>query len=250
MELFKFIEYFYVVTYKNPPIIEAVLDIRVSGFENESFKEFADRFDEMLHEYPQKRILNSLQGSFIFNNDTSEPTKEITSDCHGVVFSKSKETRQVQFRRDGFTYNLLAPYTNWNELKIEASKLWEVYIKEFANVKIERMALRYINRIVIPKSDKLLKDYILSIPPIPNSLPQLYKSFFSQVEVPCDHKNCFAIINTTIQTSSAKEISVILDIDVYKSVVDHFNFNDFDYIRELKNSIFESCITESTRLLF
>ena len=44
---------------------------------------------------------------------------------------------------------------------------------------------------------------------------------------------------------------LILDIDVYKNILDsHFDFEDFNYIRDVKNSVFESCITDCTRELF
>jgi uncharacterized protein (TIGR04255 family) len=236
------------MTYPNAPISEAVLDIKVSNLDNEVLDSFQELHSNLKGKYPNSRIINAITGSFTI---TGEQPNEISSVFQGVVFSNADSSRQVQFRIDGFTYNFLKPYTNWNDLKEEAKSLWEVYQSKFPNLKVERMALRYINRIVIPRPFKKLSDYILITPPIPKALPQLYNSFFSQLQIPCDKTGFTTIINSTIETPTEKQVPFILDIDVFKILGDEkFNFQDFDYIRDTKNGIFESCITEKARELF
>ena len=236
--------------YSNAPIREAVLDIRVSGLDNKNFDDFDNLFNLIKEDFPNKRRMNTLQGSFSIEVDNKNASDEIISNFQGVIFSTEKQNRQVQFRRDGFTYNFLAPYTNWNELKTESQRLWNFYLNEFPELRIERMALRYINRIAVPIPFDNIEEFVVNLPPIPKVLPQVYKSFFSQIEIPCDDNGCTTLINTTIETPSSKEVPIILDIDVFKLVEENFNFDDFDYIRNVKNSIFESCITDKTRELF
>lgn len=233
--------------YLNAPIREAVLDIRVSGLDNKNFEDFDNLYNSIKEDFPNKRRMNTLQASISIDNNAND---EIVSNFQGVIFSTEKQNRQVQFRRDGFTYNFLAPYTNWNELKTESQRLWNLYLNKFPEIKIERMALRYINRIAVPIPFNNIEEFVVNTPPIPKVLPQVYKSFFSQIEVPCDDNGCTTLINTTIETPSSKEVPIILDIDVFKLVEENFNFDDFDYIRNVKNSIFESCITDKTRKLF
>ncbi len=43
-------------------------------------------------------------------------------------FSKTPDRLNVaQFRRDGFTFNRLRPYTKWEEIRPEALRLWQLY---------------------------------------------------------------------------------------------------------------------------
>lgn len=77
----------------------------------------------------------------------------------------------------------------------------------------------------------------------------MYKSFFSQVEVPCHDPDFSAIISVTIETPTVNYVPYILDIDVYKNLDLGFEFGEFEYIRKVKNEIFESCITAKTREL-
>lgn len=236
--------------YKNAPIREAVLDIKVIGLNDRTFEDFNQLFETIKNQYPNKRRINTLQGSFVIKDNNTKTDEEIVSGFHGVIFSSEKQNRQVQFRKDGFTYNFLSPYTNWNDLKGESQKLWELFLNKFPEIKVERMALRYINRVVIPRPFDHIEDFITNVPPIPKGLPQIYNTFFSQIEIPCNRDGYVALINSTIETPTPKEVPFILDIDIYKGVKENFNFNDFDYIREVKNAIFESCITDKARELF
>jgi uncharacterized protein (TIGR04255 family) len=239
------------MTYSNAPIREAVLDIKVSGLENKSFNDFQEFYELIKNDYPNSRTINAFALDEAFpikiNNKSNN---EIIPQFQGIIFSSNKSNRQVQFRRDGFTYNFLAPYTNWNDIRGESKKLWDLYLHKFPEIKIERMALRYINRIVIPRPFDNIEEFVVNVPPIPKGLPQIYKSFFSQIEVQCDRDDYSALINSTIETPTPKEVPFILDIDVFKMVKGNFDFNDFDYIRNVKNSIFESCITDKARTLF
>ena len=237
--------------YSNAPIREAVLDIRVSGLDSKNFDDFQQLWAPIENTYPNIRRINRLEGTFnIDENGVDKSKDEITSNFRGVVFSTERQNKQVQFRIDGFTHNFLAPYSNWDEFKSEAKKLWNIYINKFPEANIERMALRYINRIVIPRPFDHIEEFVINVPPIPKVLPQVYKTFFSQIEIPCDDNDCVTLINTTIETPTSKEVPIILDIDVFKTINENFNFDDFDYIRNVKNSIFESCITDKTRELF
>lgn len=240
------------MTYSKAPIREAVLDIRVTGLENQSFEDFHSLFEKekIASEYPNKRQINSLQGSFTIKSDNTRTEEEVKSNFYGLIFSSEKNNRQVQFRKDGYTYNFLAPYSNWDEFKGESRLLWDMFIEKFPNLKVERMALRYINRIVLPRPFINVEEFVINVPPIPKGLPQIFNSFFSSIEVPCEREDYIAIINTTIETPTPKEVPFILDIDVFKEVKNNFDFDDFDYIREVKNSIFESCITDKARTLF
>lgn len=235
------------MTYPNAPIREAIFDIRVNQLEGKTYEDFAGIYELIKDKYINKRKINMFESTFNF---AENKTSETNSFFRGVIFSDKQNKKQVQFRTDGFTLNFLSLYSNWDDFKSEAYELWKIYLEYFPTANVERIALRYINRIEIPTTFKGFEEYVINIPPIPSVLPKVYKSFFSQIEVPCEDEDYSAIITSTIETLTEKHIPYILDIDVYKDVKDNLNFDDFDYIRKVKNSIFESCITDNARELF
>lgn len=236
--------------YPNCPIKEAVFDIRVTGLENIIQDDI-----EILHEliktnYPQKKKTLNIFGDFEIKDNKEITNNNTKTQFRGIIFSNTKNNKQVQFRVDGFTLNFLAPYSNWDEFYNEALVLWNIYFNNLKPKEINRIALRYINKIDIPLPLESFQEYITNMPPIPKSLPQFYNGFFMQIQVPCEDNNYTALITETIETPTKDLIPFILDIDVFKEINNDFKFTDFNYIRSMKNLIFEDFITDKTRKLF
>lgn len=235
--------------YSNPPIKEAVFDIQVTGLENITEEDIENLHTLFEASYPQKKKTLNVFGDFEIkqNNEITNNTK---TQFRGVIFSNEKNNRQVQFRVDGFTLNFLSPYSDWDKFYNEALLLWEIYFNGLRPKKINRIGLRYINKINIPLPLVSFQEYILNMPPIPKSLPQLYNSFFMQIQVPCDKKEYNVVITETIETLTKELVPFILDIDIFKEINNNLEFTDFNYMRSMKNLIFEDFITDKTRNLF
>ncbi len=238
--------------YNNPPIIEAIFDIRVDGISEFSIDKIENLHSEIISEYPNKKRQVNLIGKIEFK-DNIQVSNESDSQINGVVFLNKNSSRQVQFRKDGFTFNMLKPYSEWKEFSSEALKLWSIYYKNLAPKSIVRIALRYINKIEIPLPLHDFQEFIINMPPIPSCLPQTFSNFFMQTEIPCSNNGTSVIITETFE----KPINVlpfILDIDIYKTGEIKNDIQEltkeFDLLRDLKNQTFESCITDNTRKLF
>lgn len=234
--------------YPKAPIREAIFDIKIKQLENKSYKDFSIFKEIISPSYENERKLNIFEKTFKLESDKMSDSNSI---FRGVICSNKNNNRQAQFRIDGFTLNYLAPYSDWEEFKNEAFDLWRIFSSVFENIQVERIALRYINRIEIPLNFNGFEEYLNYVPQIPEVLPKKVISFFSQIIVPCNDANYTSIITNTIETQTDEVIPYILDIDVYKEIFDsNWDFKDFEYLREIKNSIFESSITDKTRLLF
>lgn len=236
--------------YSNPPIKEAVFDIQVTGLDYITEEDIENLHPFFEVNYPQKKKTLNIFGDFEIkqNDEINSFTK---TQFRGVIFSNKKNNKQVQFRVDGFTLNFLSPYSDWDEFYKEALLLWEIYFNALKPKKINRIGLRYINKIEIPLPLVSFQEYILNMPPIPKSLPQLYNSFFMQIQVPCENNEYNAVITETIETPTKELVPFILDIDIFKEINDNnFEFTDFNYLRSMKNLIFEDFITDKTRNLF
>ncbi len=130
------------------------------------------------------------------------------------------------------------------------------FIKKIAKpIIVDRIALRYINRIEIPLPFGDFSEYILTNPQIAPGLPQGLTHFFMRLEIPNDKINAIAIITQTTQKpTTSQKLPLIFDVntikaDSYKGEMTEI-WHDFTKLRNFKNEIFFSSITEKTRDLF
>ena len=153
--------------FPNSPITEAIFDIKVNlpdGFELEKLLTFQDKIKQ---EFPHKREHVQIQGSLEFDEGLLPETMLFSSKQAGYVFSSEDKKRVIQVKMDGFTFSRLKPYESWENFYGEAYKLWEYYRETAFPKEVIRVALRYINRILIPTEDRIeLKKYITTVPEI------------------------------------------------------------------------------------
>ncbi len=68
------------------------------------------------------------------------------------MYVSEDEVKLVQFRLDGFTFNRSKPYTSWEQVFPEAFGLWKEYVSLAAPEFVNRIAVRYINRLDLPST--------------------------------------------------------------------------------------------------
>ncbi len=155
----------------------------------------------------------------------------------------------------GITYNQLKPYEDWEKFRDEFRKLFDIYQKDFSFGVIERVGLRYINRIEIPSSFFELEDYFKTFPAVSKKLPQSMSEFFFRLILRNSKKNLITVVNQTIDTtySDEKRTAIVFDIDVSTAPSFQVKIADFwTFIEEVKdeaNLIFFESITDKTKSL-
>ena len=235
-------------TLPNAPITEALVDIRCKlpkGFNVDHFKSIGIK---IAGEYSREKTMKFHEAKIdVKNHEQSVTTYDR---INGYRYESSNGTKIVQLRNDGFTFNRLKPYKNWDELRDEALKMWSHY-KELAEpVFISRIALRYINNLNIPMPINDFRDYLTCPPEVPEGLPQGISSFFYRVVVPATDPRITAIITQALESKVdfKDRLPIILDIDVIKFTPDGFSEEDIlailEELRNFKNQIFFSSITK------
>jgi len=237
------------------PITEAVIDIRVELPDSVSLPALEDLHDLIKAEYPGKKPRRRFEEKIEFKKDEHEPLRTSKFQEDGYYFTSADGKRIVQYRLDGFTFNRLRPYSQWEDLRNEARKAWEVYRVNINPSFVSRLGVRYINSIEIPSKSFDYDDYFTSVPRIPEGLPQVLQHFFTRTVIPFPEQGATAIV---IQTPSDKQdpvnTAIILDIDVSveKSLAaaDERIWQIFEELRVIKNEIFFKSIKEETKELF
>ena len=244
--------YFKPMLYKNAPIQEAVFDIRVTTVLNQDITSYENLGKAFLQGYPKEekviKVVGAINVSQEKQNVLSTPT------VLGSIFSNESGSRKIQIRKDGFTFNMLRPYTKWEDFSSQAFHYWRIYKENVRPLSVNRIALRYVNKIDLPLKDLDFDHYFKNVPKIPEGLPQIFNGFFLQMQIPCDTTSGInANITQTFQNQGSESIPFLLDIDVFKIIVDDTKADlntEFEKIRNFKNLIFERAITDKTRSLF
>jgi uncharacterized protein (TIGR04255 family) len=139
----------------------------------------------------------------------------------------------------------------------EAKRLYRLYVQLAKPEEINRIAVRYINR--LPLSANEVKDFspfLTAPPPFPQEIDAVMIGFLTQVQVKDPGSSIQATVSQTIQPSNDEPglIPLILDLDVFEvgtwdpdpgSILKRFSA-----LRMLKNRYFFASITERTVELF
>ncbi len=236
----------------NAPIIEAIIDIRVklsSKFKPKSFLELKKNIGERFPKIETHKLFTSQFG--IKKGELQQPSSKKLG-IHGYFFRPEVDPKVVQFRVDGFTFSLLKPYTNWDEMFSEAKELWGLYTKIAQPEAVTRLAVRYVNHIDIPLPIDDLLAYFTAPPSVPDNIQGVIGSFLSKVVVYDQTLNVATNIVQALEKSQKpdKHITIVLDIDSFKT--GDFNLNNdeiwdiFEILHDIKNQIFFNSITEET----
>ncbi len=244
-------------TLPNPPIQEAVIQIKVAPsdlFTSECFKDFIDAIS---NDYP----LNTPQQETIFefiaqeNSPSANVRKEGIS---GYKLMSSDELNIVQISQDRIAISRLSPYDSWERLYKDSMSLWAIYRKLFKPKKITGLSIRYINQFDLPKEMTSFEEYLNSSPVIPEGLPQGIGSFYTTYRLPNHSSGVVANVQLIYEGVKVKrdnnEVSVpiVLDTDVYQIAEIEENEMDsvFQEMHDYKNDIFFRTLTKKAVEMF
>jgi uncharacterized protein (TIGR04255 family) len=244
------VEYF-----PNAPIVEAVLDIQFVPDKPVEMDNLA-KIQSLLGEgYRTRRLQTTWTGHVEFKPGDPSKTKT-SSEPVGYTFFSDDGKNAVMARRTGFAFSRLQPYTDWKQFETSARAAWKVYRSIVTPKSVNRVALRYINRLELPLPLPDLKEYLLTVPEIAPGLPQGMAHFFFRVLIVDQATGALAAITETVDMSGATEtqIPVILDIDAYRegqfSTSTEKFWPMFDELHDFKNRIFFKTLTEKAKAAY
>ena len=241
-------------TFPNPPIREALIDIRVDLPDGFDVKQFEQIGDEISDDFPNRKDQVAWQYQ-IAVQAPSAPKIDSSSKHAGYRFESEDNNKIVQTRLDGFTLNLISNYKSWEHLKEEAYKYWEIYCRVASPTRVVRVALRYINDIFLPLPLEDLSPYLQVRPEHPYEDSDTIEHFSRTVL----HDKKYRISSVITLTAGPIKadipvLPVVLDIDVFKSESMNIDGQAIDdtlmQLRDYKNRLFFASITEKTKEMF
>ena len=236
--------------YAKPPIVEATIEVRTNEvLDRRDLERCRDRFKKR---YEKVEDLAEVTLSFAAGAVTHQ------SKPMGYKLTAANAVDVMVINPISIVISRFAPYVNWEALIGDFQQNYELYVKIVGRRPVIRIGARYQNRIDVPNA--LIKganwpDFVRVLPSLPKEIADSSGSYYINVQPPFRDTK----IKLIIQTGPVTEVlldhtSLQLDIDAFMDSdlptrVDLL-WEEFAKLRDVKNAVFENCITDASRKLF
>jgi uncharacterized protein (TIGR04255 family) len=243
-----------VEVFPRAPVSEAILGIGVPYLDDLTV--YAERFHEVIAgSFPERQSI-----------DTPEPDDFLWPAGEGHRFPRKGEPagfrlfsadrlQVVQLTRTALTYHRLRPYIDWSHFRAGAIPVWQAFSAVFSPEYVAGLRLRYLNRIEVPLPFRDLDEYLTMLPRIPKPVDTGFTGYLMRVTLWDPRLTAFAHVTQIAELeSNLPMLPVVFDIDVRRNDEtapdERTLWNVVEGLREYKNRIFLSGITDATRGLF
>lgn len=234
-------------SYPYPPIIEAVIEVRVDGLVDE-----ADRLKvgkKLSKFYATER----LQLKKTVNVDLDHDIASINPEGTVITRASADEDEQMLLGSNSFSVSQRATYPGWAKFFSRFQRDWTVWKSVIGHRKVIQIGMRFINRIDVPLVDHVARheDYLTLQIQLPSSYPNT-NGYSLMARIPLPEVHCFAVINSgAIESPIPEHAGFLLDIDVIRQVEVPQRDADISILlekmRHAKNNVFQALITDAAR---
>jgi uncharacterized protein (TIGR04255 family) len=240
--------------YNRAPITEALIDIRIEPSTTLKLEDFQP-LKTRLADYPKEETRNLNTVTIQFGSGIAQTTEQKP---WALILRNNEGNQVVQFSLNGFTFSRLEPYQDWEHLRDESKRLWDIYSALAKPKTIVRIAVRFINVFKFPGERVEPDEYLNIFPEVPKDLPPELRDFgpFSmRLPFPQLDLQGVLVINqgNGIRQPGDAIIPIILDLDLFVEKPNVANEDElwalFERLRVRKNQYFEASITNKTREL-
>lgn len=236
---------------KNYPILEAICEFRFDPRSRWDMTFPGLIYAALRAQFPKRKQRRIVSGQLA--PGPQGPVQEVKVVDRMQLYTEAEDAL-VQVNDHLMSVNVLAPYPSWEEFKPLIQRGLATYCEVCSPNGLQRVGLRYINRIVIPGTRADLDSYFDFRPYVGGSLPPNLKEFACRVVIP--YENMKGLLSLQIRSEAPNEggLPVVLDLDLFTedpavAALD----SAVDWVEgahtEL-DGVFRACITDETRALF
>lgn len=240
--------------YKKPPAVEALFETYFSETQS-NLTLFGDFYQRIKNDYPTQKELKNVGFEMNFTHEIVQ-TKQLNQGAM-MRFSREDDSELVQITQNLLTVNKLKPYSGYDVFKNSIQKALEHYLILSKPKYVERIGLRYINRISIPEKNFILEDYFnfsINFSKENEGFSSISGILFKVQLTPKNESHKLFITLSSIPSADEGKSEFILDIyDIFilqKEVSRDFILSVLDEAHRNVEYIFEGVITDSTRNIF
>ncbi|ACK66249.1 hypothetical protein PCC8801_2222 [Rippkaea orientalis PCC 8801] len=231
---------------KRSPLVEAVIHWQAHANKQLEPETLKTELNQRLPDYPliQTKYDYDLE---LQASGYSDGTSEILykTQWDGFTLQNDSKNFVAQFTLTGLVFSSIETYESWETFYQEALRLWVIFQELAEPTTINRLGVRYINKILLEAGESAL-TYLKKVPAHNFDLPLTRESFFLQdsYKVP---NYPYSVNWVCTEKSQINQRFLIVDIDIFISEILELEestlINYLNEIRWLKNKIFFNSIT-------
>lgn len=249
--------------YKNPPITEAVCELR---FRSDSPWDLADPgliFSALKDSFPYRLPTPAPPSSFSFSGSDPEIQAQINqllrqdiSTQQGLRFWRDDSGQgQIVIAQNRLAVSQFPPYPSWEAYLPIIDEVSSAYINTVQPTGVQRIGLRYINDIAFPLGPVELEEYFDFFPFLGDRLPQDHGAI--QIGINFEYFGGRDVIRLQMGTRSSKlegQVTIRLDLDYYLAKPEEVKLDGtvgwLKQAHDTVEAIFEGCLKEKARSMF
>lgn len=239
--------------YRNPPISEALCEFRFAPgarwnatIPGHIHQELAKDYEGDPQNHTGYRV--ELQAS-----DGAAPSPVVREEATRVQLPSADGSRMVGIAPHSLSVHVFRPYPGWEKFRPKIEKALKAYVSVARPKGINRLGVRYVNRILVPRDGADARHYIGTAPSPGGSLADRLAAFFNRLEYWLEDATKLLVTSGTIEAPSGKT-GFLLDIDAIREGPPMVTVEDamrvVDLLRDHERTAFEELITEQSRELF
>lgn len=238
--------------YRRPPIVEVVCEFRFKHSSPWDATIPGLIYHEVKKKFTRRRTLRNVgmhvqveQKGVLFQPRMEEGTQFLQDDERAFL--------QLQPRR--ISVHHLAPYPHWEGFKPLIQLAYKAYLKVVPDATIQRIGLRYINKINFDTPEVDLSAFFNFYPYVGRKLPQRYTGFNLQLLFPHEEgRDALQMRLSNAPPEKENAASILLDLDYF--LIDSKNLSSergLEWVEKAHENIlaaFEGAITDKLRHQF
>ena len=241
--------------YANCPLVEAVCELRLTRDSKWDITIPGLIYEKIKDEFPNKeqRFVQEAE----LTKDSQGMQQQIRTSERAWFLSDDRKTF-IQVGPRLLAINRLKPYLSWAEFRPGIEKAFMTLVETVDVKGVQRIGLRYINRIEIPGASVDLDDYFEFRPFLGHNLPQSMANFIVICLLPFfdgrDSCRVQLIQLTNAVPEAGGNVAFLLDLDYFLDQPQAVPENEMlvwvDTAHEKVEELFEGCIKDSLREIF
>jgi len=245
-------------SYARPPIIEAVIELRFrEALGAEELARVSERFGEV---YPDQR--EETETEFTITPDpTGRPITQTRGTFQNFLRASQDQREALVLKPAAMAVVDRAPYAGWSAFFDRFKRDWRIWTRAAGPRRIERVGMRYINRIDIPMlADRQIvhqENYVTVHVQSPEHIYGATMGYEARAVYALASVGGHFLLRTTVLGPPPPVpgyLSVLLDFDLVRETEPPQDENDLMTLlatmRAEKNKIFNAAITDKARELF
>lgn len=196
-----------------PPLVEAICEFRFEPSEQWDLTVPGRLYDLIQDEFPHREQVQGFGFSLHVGEGASAPVPTVQGGLDRVLMAREDGSVLVQTGPHLLVVNHRLPYPGWEDFRTRIGTVLKTYL-ELVPSSFERVGLRYINQIPLPRAEGLEIGSLITLdPPIPSEMERPLANFYQRYELRHDDPVGILIHQTGMQLTQESDTVLMLDLD-------------------------------------